>query len=606
MEGVFGAVGRFTRDDMKNLGAKLQHRGNHEALWSPATGVLLGLRADQCANVNPSRPRVPIVLAGSILNSPELALLVDPSGDLGKSYSDAELVWELYRTFGYEAFGRINGQFALGLLDPESNNLVLAVDNWASRPLYFAECERGFAFATEYAPLLALEDVPVRPNLAAIQILQSTKYLPLTGGLLSDIYPVGPGTCVRFINNSWSVERYSPLKLHVSGDRSTGEYAAELHDIILAATERLVAGQNTIGIALSAGLDSTLTVGAVRKVAPDTVIHTFTAAFRTDDPALKMAARTAEYFGTLHHEIIISPKDLSRLLFELVPLIEDPVGREEMVVYMALTREASKYVSKVLYGHLADILFAGMPRHLLVWAASEFKLFRQAIVDFYEYTQNGKTPESVLGKTLVRLYYHRGPTTPVKVAGLVTAEKAKELKLSSEEALNNVLLTSLAYPSEIGAIERLHARCGLDYGSIFHDLEVAKCAFRIPGRKKIRGRSRKYILRKAAEGILPGWATDRPKDLIRITRDAGMWAVMDALAEELLSPDAVARRGIFRQEEIDRLLVRPASGTCPDDQFYHIWTLLLTEIWARAFIDTSGGKVETQPGLLNAATLGDS
>jgi len=323
----------------------------------------------------------------------------------------------------------------------------------------------------------------------------------------------------------------------------------------------------------------------VRAVAPEVEIHTFTAAFRHDDPALRLAAETADYFGTTHHEIVIAATDLTRLLQELVESIEDPVAREEMVVYLELTRKASQHVSKVLYGHLSDMLFAGMPRHVLVQAAAKLRPLRKPIVDFYDYTQTGKTPESLLGRSLVRLYYHQQRTPPAQVKGIASAHELKGLVLAKHEPLNRSLLNSLEYPTEIGAIERLHARCGLRFGSVFHDLEVARCAFRIPGGLKIRRRTRKYILRQAAVGILPEHLASRPKDLIRVSRNAQLAQLLDTLADELLSPEAVARRGFFTPEEIARLRERPASGKYPDDRFYHLWTLLLTEMWARLFVD---------------------
>jgi asparagine synthase (glutamine-hydrolysing) len=589
MEAIFGTLGGFTPDDTQAMDRRLQHRGEYTLIWSVGSRALLGWRSNTQGTANPRNPCVPLVFAGSILNRSALASMVGRADRSGWSPTDAELAWELYLAFGPAGFAHINGQFALALLDPALPKLLLAVDSWASRPLYFAVCAKGCAFATEYRALLALDDIPARPGLSAIQTLQATKYLPLKGGLLADIHPVAPGTLVQLDVNGWQAERYSPLKLDITVNRSVDDYASELRETLLAATRRLIAGHDSIGIALSAGLDSTLTVGAVRAVAPEMPIHTFSGGFQRDDPALKLAAETAHHYGTIHHEIVISANDLPRLLCELVWAIEDPVGREEMVIYLELTREAAKHVTMVLYGHLSDMLFAGMPRHMLVQAASNFTWFRKPLTDFYDYTQTGKTPESLLGMLLVRLYYHKLPTPPAQVKGILASIAKKGLVLARAEPLNISLLAELECPAgDFGAIERLHARRGLRYESIFHDMEVAKCAFRIPGRLKIRGRSRKYILRRAAEGILPARLASRPKDLIRVARDIQLTGVIDAMADELLSPKAVVSRGLFDREEIARLRQRPDSSRYADDQFYHLWTLLLTEIWARTFIDSRG------------------
>jgi asparagine synthase (glutamine-hydrolysing) len=237
---------------------------------------------------------------------------------------------------------------------------------------------------------------------------------------------------------------------------------------------------------------------------------------------------------------------------------------------------------------LSDVLFAGMPRHLLVKAAGDLPWLSKPIADFYDYTQTGKAPATLLGRFLVGAYYRGRQTPPAKVLGASAAAGGKGLALAEIEPLNVTLLESVKYPTEVAAMERLHSRFGLEYGSIFHDLDVARYAFRVPDRLKIRGRTRKYILRRAAAKILPSHLAARPKGLIRMARDQRLLQAVDVMMDELLAPDAVAWRGMFDSGDVERLRRRPANGTYADDQFYHLWTMLLTEIWARTFIDGRG------------------
>jgi asparagine synthase (glutamine-hydrolysing) len=582
MVAVFGLFGGGRPADLAVVGGRLAHHGEQEMVWSPRDGATLGQRFS-AADTTP--PRVPLVFAGSIHNQTELAKLA-PGDASGRS--DAELLWDLYLTHGVEAFAKVNGQFAVALLDPDADSLVLAVDRWAARPLYFA-ClgDRGI-FASEYKALLALDDVPARVNPSAFDVLQASKYLPIGDGLLADVKPVAPGGWVRLRPGAWEAGTYAPLQLDLAAEQPEDELAGELKDLLLAATRRLIEGASPIGLALSAGLDSTVTLGAIRAVAPDVPIYTYTASFQADDPDLKLAAEAARYYGTIHREIVISPDDLPRLLPEMVWTMEDPVAREEMVVYLVLVREAAKQVPFVLYGQLSDVLFAGMPRHLLVKAAGDLPWLSRPIADFYDYTQTGKAPATLLGRLLVGGYYRGRQTPPPKVLGAPPAAGGKGLALADLEPLNVSLLESVRYPTEVAVMERLHAQFGLRYGSIFHDLDVARCAFRVPDRLKIRGRTRKYILRQAAAKILPGHLAARPKGLIRMKRDQRLLEAVDAMADELLGPEVVAWRGMFAIGDVARLRRRPANGTYADDQFYHLWTMLLSEIWARTFIDGRG------------------
>lgn len=582
LKGVYGSIGRVDAHALAQAGLLLQHRGSHEHLISPCDGIRLGLRSSQpSAPVGALAP--PLVFAGRITNRAELAGLLGRSGADDSEASDRQLLWDLYAKLGTRAFERINGSFAIALADVESRALILAADRWAAQPLHFARVQGGWMFASEYKALVSAVDSQVDPGVA--DYLEAAKYLPLHRTLMTQVHAVGPGEYARIDEAGFAVEAYAPLQLEIDPTTTEERCAAELREHILSAARRLTEGYDPVGVALSGGLDSALTLGAIRKIAPDKRIYTYTASFDRSDPALRKAAEAARYFGTLHREIILAPEDLPDLLPEMVWRMEDPVAREEMLVYHALSQRAASEVPIVFYGHMADILFAGMPRHLLIKAAGDYPFSRAAITEFYDFTQTGMQPSSMLGKLLVAAYFHGKHASPPRALRTAKTGQSKHLQLAHEEPLNAALLSSIAQPSEIGGIERLHAWAGVELASIFHDREVSRCAFRIPGKFKIRGRRRKHILRVAAAGILPDVFAERPKDLIRIGRDAALRRSVEYMADELLSPAAVRSRGIFDPKDVAELRQRAATQPSTDTDFYHLWTLILVELWCRTFAD---------------------
>jgi hypothetical protein len=50
-----------------------------------------------------------------------------------------EIVAALYRTFGLDAFARLQGQFCLALCDRRAQRVVLATDRFITRDIYYAE-----------------------------------------------------------------------------------------------------------------------------------------------------------------------------------------------------------------------------------------------------------------------------------------------------------------------------------------------------------------------------------------------------------------------------------------------------------------------------------
>src|SRR5690606_18423642 len=255
---------------------------------------------------------------------------------------------------------------------------------------------------------------------------------------------------------------YSPLRVHVDREASEATCVARLEQHILEAARRLIGTRARIGIGLSGGLDSIVTLGAVREVAPGAEVFTYTAAIHPQDPVLARAREAARHYGTQHREIVIAPEELPVLLPELLWRMEDPVAREEMIVYHVVAQRAAREVPIVLYGHMADMLFGGMPRHMLIKLATDWRIVRGSMLEFYDFTQSGKRPRSIVGRLLVAAYLRGNRVQTPSPLGEFEMAPGKHASADGPEALNEMLLRSLAYPSEIGAIERIHAWAGVE------------------------------------------------------------------------------------------------------------------------------------------------
>ena len=270
------------------------------------------------------------------------------------------------------------------------------------------------------------------------------------------------------------------------------------------------------------------------------------------------------------------------------------------MVYWYLIAEAAarSNVSTLFCGNLADLLLGGMPRFMVVQAAAQRRWIARPLEEFYNSTQNGHEPKSLLGRLLARLYYRKQPMQPPKVLHAESRREYTRFSFHSGDPLNELLIAGLqGQPNPNATCERLYASAGLSYTSPFYDLDVIDCAFRIPGDLKIRGRWQKYILRQAAKELMPQKLAKRPKGLLRLSRNIKLSEVMHSLAEHYLADDKVRARGLFDVEQVRQVRRRPQNATYPEDQLYRLWTLLLTEIWAVTFLDHAGAPADARPQL---------
>jgi hypothetical protein len=65
---------------------------------------------------------------------------------------------------------------------------------------------------------------------------------------------------------------------------------------------------------------------------------------------------------------------------------------------------------------------------------------------------------------------------------------------------------------------------------------------------------------------------------------------MDQLADDLLAPATLHERGIFDLKYMKQLLRRPPGQPYPEEQLYRLWTMVLTELWFRTFVDRRGAR----------------
>jgi len=123
------------------------------------------------------------------------------------------------------------------------------------------------------------------------------------------------------------------------------------------------------------------------------------------------------------------------------------------------------------------------------------------------------------------------------------------------------------------------------------DDEVIDLASSIPSGLKLRRLTRKYILKRSFDPVLPREIVWRPKAGFGAPIRAWLVGDLKPMVDDLLSPATVRARGVLDADEVTRLV--RANHTGQEDNALRIWALLTLELWFRTFID-AGSAV---PGL---------
>ncbi|HEX2149098.1 MAG TPA: asparagine synthase C-terminal domain-containing protein, partial [Actinomycetota bacterium] len=449
--------------------------------------------------------------------------------------------------------------------------------------------------ASEYKALLTVGDLPAQPNRMAIQVIHSTKWLQPGVTCLEGVYPVAPGTWMAVEPGRMHGARFWHLPIAVGHDNEE-QHATTLRNSFLETMRQQTRPYQRVGISLSGGLDSAVMAAGARHVAPDKEIHTFSAGYGPDDRELINAARVAQELGTHHHPLVLDPDQLPELLPWMVWHLEEPIGREDITYLYVAAREAARHVDLVLTGFGFDGLFAGLPRHRVADIAMRVPPVAGPLREFYDYTVRSVAPQSLGGRMLKTMYF-RGRDFPVPtVLGARPLAPLAGFHSGGDQPLSEFLRRGFLLLPYQSPVERLYAGAGVRFNAHHTDPSFLAAAFSIPDRLKIKGRTQKYILRKACAGLLPPSILGFGKSFNRLKHDLHLSAVLDRMADELLAPSLVADRGLFDPAYIAALRRRPGRTPYSQERVYRLWSLLLTEMWSRMFLDRRGEPPSDRTG----------
>jgi asparagine synthase (glutamine-hydrolysing) len=610
MCGICGiASGRDSVDEerLRRMSATLTHRGpDSEGMHLDGA---IGLAARRLAIIDLTGGDQPIanedgsvvvIQNGELYNYRELMHELERAGHVFRTRCDTEVLVHGYEQWGATLWERLRGMFAVAVWDARRRRLVLARDRFGIKPLYYRIADSELSFASELDAL-----PPGEIDLDAVEAFLAFNSIPAPLSIFREIRKLLPGHTLTWEGGRASIERYArPGPLPVLEDEEAElveQCRARLRDSVRA---HLVADV-PVGVLLSGGVDS----GALAALAAEESsepLRTFSIGFEEASfDELSGARAVAERYGTVHRELVLRP-DAALLLPALADAFDEPFADSSALPTYLVSKLAAEDVKVALSGEGSDELFGGYYTYaadLLAERIGPLASLARPLVDrlptstrraSFDY----KAKRFAGAAHLPPLERHHG-WKEIFDAGAraeLTGRRSSFDPLGTyrerfAETEGHELLTRLQdvdcglylVDDLLTKTDRASMAHSLEARVPFMDTVVANFAFSLPVRHKVRGLSKKRLLRKAVEPLLPHEVVHGRKRGFSIPAAAWLRGELEPFARETLSPETIARQGVLQPGAVTRVLDDHVAGRA--DLSRQVWGLLAFTLWYERHVE---------------------
>ena len=610
---------------MNVMSDRIAHRGpDATGVWShedERVSVHLGHRRlsiidlTAAADQPLAKQGLTLIYNGELYNYKELRVELAGLGARFTTNSDTEVVLEAWRAWGADALRRFRGMFAFALADTATGDLVLARDPLGIKPLYYLPRGDGVVFASELKALLAAVGQELRIEPGALVASMLYYWVPEQQCAIQGVRKLPAGCLARF-HPDGTHEMHAYWRVQDVAAEAAAGPAADLRSVIEESVAAHLVADVPVSSFLSGGLDSSIITVLAHRAA--SAVDAYTITFRPEDQKLEAmpddavyARKVASRYGIKLHEIEISP-DIVDLLPRMVDILDEPIGDPAAINTLLMCEAArARGVKVILSGMGADELFGGYRKHLACVMASRYGKLPGAVragarfaVDrvpvsigdrglrYPRWAKRFMTfadlPEEARFRRSYTLYDQQDlaalvdPALEDQVTQVIEQHRAIYEDNELDDEVNRMCLADARLfmaGLNLTYTDRASMAASVEVRVPFVDLIVARAAFSVPGREKVRGRTQKAALKDAAESWLPREIVHRPKASFGAPLRAWVRNDLRELIGDVLVGGELVGSGMLRRQALQRLIADDQAGR--QDNAKQIWQLLSMELWYR-------------------------
>ncbi len=613
------------KDILINMVNKIQSRGpDSEGFWLDSNygfGIghkrlsILDLSTTGHQPILSKNHRYVLAFNGEIYNHLELRKILDKEqNNYWNGTSDTETLITCLELWGVQkTLKKINGMFAFALWDRKEKNLTLARDRIGEKPLYYGYIDGSFVFGSQ---LKCFSDFPhwkkvLDPN--ALELYFEYGYVPSPRSIFKNIFKLEPAQMVLIRKNDFEISskiKYWDLKNSINNNKFISDnfdyltIKEQLGVKLRQSVESRMLSDVPLGAFLSGGIDSSLIVSLMQSISSNS-LKTFTIGFenKSYDETHK-AREISKILGTDHNEIIFEKQDITKLVYSLGEVWDEPFSDISQIPTLLVSKVAKGQVKVVLSGDGGDELFCGYNRYL-----KGFELYKLSnnkfIKELYKKIDNNKFLLNFLNsknkdrfEKLISAIYSNNLEEYYKNIvevfnsneNLVLHENSLKYQLldiqksfyfkSDEEKLMYFDLISYLPDDILTKVDRASMSVGLEARAPFLNHKLVEYAFSLPIKFKKEKGSGKKIIKELLGNYLPNNLIDKSKEGFSVPIKELLLGPLNKWSESLIEDEIKSSDSLLNKAKLQEILhdnkyMKKASQKK--------WTVLMFLLWKQSF-----------------------
>ena len=545
-----------------------------------------------------------------------------------KGHSDTETLLAGFDLWGIDdTVTRASGMFAIAVWDRQERTLTLGRDRLGEKPIYYGWQglgeERAFLFASELKAFKKHPSFSADIDRGALCEYMRYGCVPAPYSIYTGISKLPPGCLATLslssadilIRSYWSGVEVSTQGVKKPIVGSTQEVIESLDGLLKDAVSKQMISDVPLGAFLSGGIDSS-TIVALMQAQSAQPVKTFSIGFSEDVyNEAEYAKAIANYLGTDHTELYISPQDAMAIIPSLPSIYDEPFSDSSQIPTCLVSQLARKHVTVSLSGDGGDELFCGYNRYQ--FAAGLWQKMSRIPLSMRKFLGGALTKLSpadwsrlALALGDIERYYPNIGDKIHKVAAVMASNSLDDLYLGivshwkSPESLviggyepvnmlsgidesvfmlddvqRMMLFDMLSYlPNDVlTKVDRAAMSVSLETRVPFLDHRVVQFAWALPLDFKLRDGLSKWVLRQVLYKYVPSHLIDRPKMGFGVPIDVWLRGPLRDWAEDLISEERLTREGYFQPKMIrDKWMAHLNNRGNNQNQ---LWDVLMFQAW---------------------------